>query len=106
MLKNFVAKKTKKEKLLADKRRLLAMVAERQVPVEKLTSKESFQPTNTFVFKQPVETKYGDRQLEQAKDSYDYVVSDLKKITVLTTFAICAQVVLWYLLEKHLILLF
>lgn len=106
MLKNFVAKKTKKEKLLADKRRLLAMVAERQVSVEKPVAQSNPRPVNTFVFKHTAEVKNEDRQLGQSKDSYDYVASDLKKIAVLTSFAICAQVVLWYLLEKHLILLF
>lgn len=106
MLKNPVAKKTKKEKLLADKRRLLALVSEqRKTPAETIFASQSPR-MNVFSFKSSSTVTDANRQLEQPKGSYDYVTSDLRKIFVLTAFAICAQVVLWYLLEKQLISLF
>jgi hypothetical protein len=106
MLKNPVAKKTKKEKLLAEKRRLLALVAQQNTSSEKAVLQGNSHQLNTFTFKQSVELKVENSHPEQPKESYGYVATDLKKIAVLTTFAICAQVVLWYLLEKQLISLF
>ncbi len=107
MLKKPVAKKTKKEKLLAEKRRLLALVSEQKNFTDKPPVASFSRLTNTFTFNPVSQSQgLGNRPLGQSKESYDYVASDLKKIAVLTTFAICAQVVLWYLLEKHLILLF
>lgn len=106
MLKNFVAKKTKKEKLLADKRRLLAMVSEQTVVPGKVNFSLPQQPKNTFAFKPSVQETSENRQPGQPKETYAYVGADLRKIVVLTIVAICAQLVLWYLLERHWLMFF
>lgn len=80
-------RKTKKQKILATQRRELS-VSYSYTP--------DFTPSkNTTVKAQTIDST-----------DLDFVKKDLVKIALLSTIAICAQVVLWYLLEKGLVKLF
>ena len=70
-----MAKKTKKEKILAEYRRKIQ--TEQKTAVLSATSIS-----------------------HESKTDYSYVLSDLSRIAILTALAICAQLVLWYKLGK------
>lgn len=74
-----MAKKTKKEKIMAEYHRKLQ-------GLYKLPEKPE-EPTVNLVYREPV-------------TDYSYVLSDLRRIAILTALAICAQLVLWYKLGK------
>jgi len=80
MLKRAVAKKTKKEKILAEYHRKLELLepVKYNLPGEKVTFTAPVQPEARVV------------------SNYSYIVSDLVRILFLTALAICAQLVLWY----------
>jgi len=94
-----MAKKTKKEKILAEYHRKLqalnmsgvkAQGVEYKLPVEeKPIQKVVNYPVPTM---NPV---YHEHQTD-----YSYVLSDLRRIALLAALAICAQLVLWYRLGR------
>ena len=79
-----MAKKTKKEKLLAEYHRKLELLepVKYNLPEKPEKQKE--------VFRAPIQP-----QTQTVSDS-SYIVSDLVRILFLTALAICAQLVLWY----------
>ncbi len=80
-----MAKKTKKEKILAEYHRKLYSLNGSQFTVR---SNFPTKPTVNLVYREP------------ALD-YSYVLNDLKRIAILTGLAICAQVVLWYVVLRR-----
>lgn len=80
-----MAKKTKKEKILAEYRRKIAAIT----PPTPTVTLPKYQVPKTFA---PV-TKV-------VTHDYSYVTSDLVRIGILTALAICAQLVLWYLWKR------
>lgn len=76
-----MAKKTKKEKILAEYHKKLYSL---KIPQEtsKVVVQRSFSNVTTPLL------------------DYSYVLSDLRRISILTVLAICAQVVLWYVLRR------
>ena len=79
-----MAKKTKKEKIMAEYRRKLSLVPD---PQYKLPAQETVILTVNPVSREPT-------------SDYSYVLSDLRRIAILTALAICAQLVLWYKLSR------
>ena len=79
-----MGRKTKKEKILAEYRRKLQAI---QTPVYKVPEQRVMAPTVNPVNREPIV-------------DYSYVLFDLRRILLLTALAICAQVVLWYVLRK------
>lgn len=76
-----MARKTKKEKILAEYRRKLQSLNKPSLMPEPPPKKVSYE-VNT--------------PSQQVNLDYSYVLSDLRRITILSALAICAQVVLWY----------
>ncbi|MCL4390516.1 MAG: hypothetical protein M1484_00120 [Patescibacteria group bacterium] len=74
-------KKTKKEKIMAQYHRKLQQISYK-IPEQKTPTVIVAVPS----FQSPV----------SSHSDYSYVLSDLKRIAILTALAICAQVVLWY----------
>lgn len=75
-----MGKKTKKEKILAEyHRKLQALGSPKTVNYSA--------PTMNPVYHEP-------------QTDYSYVLSDLRRIVLLTALAICAQLVLWYKLGR------
>lgn len=76
-----MARKTKKEKILAEYRRKLHSLNKPSPMPEPQLKKVSYE-VNT--------------PSQEVSLDYSYVLSDLRRITILSVLAICAQVVLWY----------
>jgi uncharacterized protein YdhG (YjbR/CyaY superfamily) len=89
-----MSKKTKEQKLKAEKKRLLELVQQTQ--------------TNTFAATSKISYKFNSTNSLSARAVFtttqdNHVAHDLRKIAVLAAIAFCAQLVLWYLLEKQII---
>lgn len=95
-----VSRKTKKQKLRSQSRRL-----EETSPISTpSTSPVNLSPSYSFVSQSSQSNPPS--QAMQIAPSAKSQFSDLRKILVLTLIAICAQGVLWYLVEKGIIKLF
>ncbi len=95
-----MSRKTKKEKIRTKSRRLqetLPQMSEDN-PVKNFAPTYSFTPSS----EKTAEIKNHSQIAPSAKSQF----SDLRRILVLTIIAICAQGVLWYLVEKGTIKLF
>lgn len=77
-----MAKKTKKEKILAEYHRKLASLEPQKYS---LKTPKTFTPS----------------AVPSDRTDYSYVLTDLKRIAILTALAICAQVVLWYYVGRR-----
>lgn len=101
-----MGKKTKKEKILAEYRRKLRLLE--TFPKAKSLAENS--AINTTPVDKPIQYQLTKQEVKAApapsealgpiQDNFGYVFSDLKRIFFLTILAICAQLVLWYLLRK------
>lgn len=86
-----MGRKTKKEKVLAQYRRKIQQI-------------ETLSPVNTSPTYQLAEKKHFITPEKSPQynltGNHAYVVNDLRRIVILSVLAICAQVVLWYVLRK------
>lgn len=94
-----MSRKTKKQKIAAERHRL----------VNATVSIPDDQRTISYQIKRPVEFSpvklAGTVNSVEHKDQehltgFEYLYSDLKRIVVLTALAFCAQIVLWYILNR------
>ncbi|MBI4099663.1 hypothetical protein HY440_01525 [Candidatus Microgenomates bacterium] len=79
-----MAKKTKKEKILAEYHRKLSAIS---MPTYTLSTKKTAVAVPTTV-------------ASEVKNDGAFVGADLRRILLLAALAICAQVVLWYVVRK------
>lgn len=82
-----MSRKTKKEKILAEYHR-------------KLEQLQSAVPKPVIKYEIPSVVTTPRPTAPKVVSDYSYVLSDLRRILFLTALAICAQVVLWYYLQK------
>lgn len=87
-------RKTRQEKLIADLRRKLQSQAS---PVDDVASVHSSMYTLTQA---KVEIPFPPTTYNLKPNTYTYVFSDLRKTAVLTTVAIIAQVILYFVLMR------
>ena len=90
-----MSRKTRKEKIAAEQRRKTQILY--TVPATLVHQSISSGNYSTLTLDNSV-------SLPQTKINmdYSYVLSDLRRILLLTTLAFCAQFVLWYFLENKL----
>lgn len=89
-----MAKKTKKEKILAEYHRKLQMLS---VPQYKLPTEPKKTVAKISNYTVPAVSSVH----PELQTDYSYVLSDLKRIALLAALAICAQLVLWYRLGSN-----
>lgn len=106
-----MSRKTKKAKILAEYHRKLQALDIKpspasitQSPIPKPLSHYSLPLSRSNSNSRP--TDMLSASFPSNVNSYSYVLTDLKRISVLAALAIGSQFVLWYLIEKHAVRLF
>ena len=92
-----MARKTKREKIMAEYHRRIETLNNSELTVHSslysLPKKQAEITVNTAL-------PAGRQVHREPRTDYSYVPTDIARIMILTVLAICAQLVLWYILRK------